>query len=59
MSDNGTGFTSYAILKWADRNGVDWHYIEPGKPRQNAFIESGHPREPKIDETLNRKCFFV
>ena len=40
VSDNGTEFTSRAILKWADQNGVAWHYIDPGKPQQNAFIES-------------------
>ena len=40
VSDNGTEFTSRAILKWADQNGVPWHYIDPGKPQQNAFIES-------------------
>ena len=40
VSDNGTEFTSRAILKWANENGVDWHYIDPGKPQQNAFIES-------------------
>ncbi|KGJ12784.1 IS3 family transposase, partial [Paracoccus sanguinis] len=27
VSDNGTEFTSRAILKWADKNGVPWHYI--------------------------------
>jgi transposase InsO family protein len=40
VSDNGTEFTSRAILKWAGDNKVDWHYIDPGKPRQNAFIEN-------------------
>ncbi len=40
VSDNGTEFTSRAILRWADKNGVPWHYIDPGKPQQNAFIES-------------------
>ena len=40
VSDNGTEFTSRAILRWADQNGVEWHYIDPGKPQQNAFIES-------------------
>jgi len=39
VSDNGTEFTSRAILKWANENDVDWHYIDPGKPQQNAFIE--------------------
>ena len=40
ISVGGTGFTSRAILKWAGDNDADWHYIDPGKPRQNAFIES-------------------
>jgi len=40
VSDNDTEFTSRAILKWADENEVPWHYIDPGKPQQNAFIES-------------------
>lgn len=51
----GTEFTSRAILKWADKNGVPWHYIDPGKPQQNAFIESfnGSLR----DELLNEEIF--
>ncbi len=55
VSDNGTEFTSRAILKWADDNNVDWHYIDPGKPQQNAFIESfnGSLR----DELLNEELF--
>lgn len=55
ISDNGTEFTSRAILKWAADNGVAWHYIEPGKPQQNAFIESfnGSLR----DECLNEEWF--
>ena len=36
LSDNGTEFTSKAILKWANHNGVEWHYIDPGKPQQNG-----------------------
>src|SRR5262249_4463498 len=39
VSDNGTELTSIAVLKWASGR-VGWHYIEPGKPMQNAFIES-------------------
>jgi putative transposase len=39
VSDNGTEFTSRTILKWASENRVEWHYIDPGKPQQNAFIE--------------------
>jgi putative transposase len=37
VSDNGTELTSNAILSWAVDAGVDWHYIDPGKPVQNAF----------------------
>ncbi|WP_246755780.1 IS3 family transposase [Bradyrhizobium sp. CCBAU 53338] len=40
VSDNGSEFTSNAILTWADQSRVAWHYIAPGKPMQNAFIES-------------------
>ena len=40
VSDNGTELTSNAILRWADDHKVDWHYIAPGKPVQNAFAES-------------------
>ena len=36
----GTEFTSMAILKWVQETGIDWHYIAPGKPQQNGFIES-------------------
>jgi len=36
----GSEFTSNAILHWADRTKVEWHYIAPGKPIQDAFIES-------------------
>jgi putative transposase len=39
VSDKGSEFTSKAILQWTDRTKVDWHYITPGKPIQNAFIE--------------------
>jgi len=55
VSDNGTEFTSRAILKRANDNRVDWHYVDPGKPQQNAFIESfnGSLR----DECLNEEMF--
>jgi putative transposase len=55
VTDNGTEFTSQAVLKWAKENGVEWHYIDPGKPQQNAFIESfnGSLR----DECLNEEIF--
>jgi hypothetical protein len=56
VSDNGTELTSTAILAWADRQNVAWHYIAPGKPVQNAFIESfnGRLRDELLNETLFR-----
>lgn len=40
VNDNGSEFASNAILIWADQAKVEWYYIAPGKPMQNAFIES-------------------
>lgn len=40
--DNGPEFRSKAVKKWAKANHVILDYIEPGKPIQNAFIESFH-----------------
>jgi putative transposase len=44
VSDNGTELTSMAILRWSQTTKVEWHYIAPGKPTQNAFIESFNGR---------------
>ncbi len=54
VSDNGTELTSMAILAWSKATGVDWHYIQPGKPQQNAFVESfiGRLRDECLNETL-------
>jgi putative transposase len=54
VSDNGTEFTSNAILNWAEEAKVEWHYIAPGKPMQNGFIESfnGKLRDEKLNDTL-------
>ena len=54
VSDNGSEFTSNAILAWADKTHIEWHYIAPGKPTQNAFIESfnGRLRDELLNETL-------
>ena len=38
--DNGPEFTGKALHLWAQRSGVALHHIQPGKPMQNAFIES-------------------
>jgi hypothetical protein len=43
-----------AILKWSKDLKVDWHYTAPGKPTQNAFVESfnGRLRDECLNETL-------
>ncbi len=38
--DNGTEFYSKAMDSWAYRRGVQLQFIRPGKPVENAFIES-------------------
>jgi putative transposase len=54
VSDNGTELTSMAILRWCQESGVEWHYIAPGKPTQNAFVESfnGRLRDELLNETI-------
>ena len=56
VSDNGTELTSTAILRWCQERRIDWHSIAPGKPTQNAFIESftGRLRDEGLNETLFR-----
>lgn len=54
VSDNGTEFTSMAILEWVQKTGINWHYIALGKPQQNGFIENfdGKLRDECLNETL-------
>lgn len=54
-SDNGKEFTGKAMLNWAYRNGVALKLIEPGKPNQNAYVESFNGR--LRDECLNEHWF--
>lgn len=56
VSDNGTELTANAILKWQQAHDVEWHYIAPGKPMQNGFVESfnGHLRDECLNEHLFR-----
>jgi putative transposase len=56
VSDHGTEFTSNAILNWSEDHRVEWHYIAPGKPMQNGYIESFNGR--MRDELLNETLFF-
>ena len=55
VSDNGTELTSHSILRWQEDRGVLWHYIAPGKPQQNGFVESFNGRFR--DECLNEHLF--
>ena len=55
VSDNGTELTSRAVLEWTNRTGTLWHYIAPGKPTQNALVESFIGRFR--DECLNEEVF--
>jgi putative transposase len=54
VSDNGTELTSMAILAWSQQTKIEWHYIAPGKPTQNAFIESfnGKLRDELLNDTI-------
>ena len=55
VSNNGTELTSNAILSWQEERQVEWHYIAPGKPKQNGFVESFNGR--LRDECLNEHLF--
>jgi putative transposase len=54
VSDNGTEFTSNAVLSWSKKHRVEWHYIALSKPMQNGYIESfnGRMRDELLNETL-------
>ena len=54
-TDNGTEFTSRAVDEWAHRNGVKLDFIRPGKPIENASIESFNARLRQ--ECLNQHWF--
>jgi putative transposase len=56
VSDNGTELTSHATFAWARDHRIDWHYISPGKPMQNGYVESFNGK--MRDELLNKTLFF-
>lgn len=55
VCDNGTEFTSMAMFDWSKRTGVGLHFIRPGKPNENALIESFNGRQR--DECMNENLF--
>jgi len=56
VTDNGPEFAGQALDVWAYEQGVKVHFIEPGKPVQNAFIESFNGK--MRDECLNEHWFL-
>jgi putative transposase len=55
VSDNGTELTCNAMLKWTTEQSISWHYIAPGKPTQNGYMESFNGK--LRDECLNEHVF--
>ena len=55
VTDNGPEFTSNAMFAWSKPAGVKLHFIDPGRPAQNAFIESFNGK--LRDECLNQHWF--
>lgn len=56
ISDNGTEYTSKAVIEWCEKQGQSWKYTEPGKPYQNGNIESFNGK--LRDECLNEHWFL-
>jgi transposase InsO family protein len=54
--DNGPEFISNTLDQWAHSRGVRLHFIRPGRPVENAFIESFNGRFR--DECLNTNWFY-
>jgi len=55
VMDNGPEFTCKALDEWAYRRGVKLHFIRPGKPVENAYVESFNGKFR--DECLNQHWF--
>ncbi len=54
--DNGAEFSGNELDRWAHENNVQLHFIRPGKPTENAYIESFNGR--LRDECLNSNFFY-
>jgi putative transposase len=57
ISDNGSEFTSKAMFLWSQQTGVQLRFIQPGKPIQNAFVESFNGK--LRDACLNEQWFLT
>jgi putative transposase len=57
IMDNGPEFSGRALDAWAFEHGVKLHFIQPGKPVQNAFVESFNGKFR--DECLNENWFLT
>lgn len=55
VSDHGPEFTSQHFDQWAHERGIRLHFIRPGKPIDNCFVESFNGR--LRDECLNESWF--
>lgn len=55
-SDNGPEFIAYKIRDWLKEKGIKTHYITPGSPWEQCYIESFHDK--LRDEFLNREIFY-
>jgi putative transposase len=53
--DNGPEFRGRALAAWSEQRGIRLEFIEPGKPVQNAYVESFNGR--LRDECLNANWF--
>ncbi len=56
VSDNGTEFTSMAILRWSQDRQIDWHYIAPGKPMQNCRTASSRASTAAFATSASTRC---
>ena len=56
LTDNGPEFTGRALDAWAHERGIKHQFIDPGKPTQNAYVESFNGK--LRDECLNESWFL-
>jgi len=57
LSDNGPEFRSKALLRWSYEWNVEYHFIQPGKPSQNGFVEGFN--STLRDQCLNEHWFLT